>query len=454
MSSAWPSRTCSRTWRPAAVSGSNPACSFAYRGPGTGTSPLPIFFGYFQGAGDNANAASYTSANFRSNTFLTPLARFYPNPYAAVDALDADANSRTRAIAAGLTSNLILANPDLLGGANIVENETNTMFNSMVLELRRRVSSGLAFQTSYVFGHATQSQFLSLRIDSPMIRNGGAEGDVTHAFKANVVYELPFGQGRRFGSNAGGVLNGIIGGWQLAGNARVQSGQLVDFGNVRLVGMTKKEFEGLFKLRKDAQNSVWMLPQEIIDESVKAFSASATSPTGYGTLGPPSGRYIAPPDSVDCIETIRGEGACGLQSLVATGPMFKQFDVSIVKRFDLFARHERGVPRRRAERVQQRELRSGGWHDVGQRHGDHQQPTGRQRSRRVRGDRPYRHEHRPGHPARRTVPVLVRSLSGLGDSGLGARKHQFSSPESRAPTRGPSQPDRFDTHPSLDLHST
>ena len=259
-----------------------------------------------------------------------------PNPYAAVDALDADANSRTRAIAAGLPSNLILVNPDLLGGANIVENDTNTLFNSMVLELRRRVSSGLQFQTSYVFGHATQSQFLSLRIDSPMIRNVGAEGDVTHAFKANVVYELPFGQGRRFGSNAGSVMNQIIGGWQLAGNARVQSGQLVDFGNVRLVGMTKSEFEGLFKLRKDAQNRVWMLPQDIIDESVKAFSASATSPTGYGTLGAPSGRYIAPPDSVDCIETIRGEGACGMQSLVAAGPMFKQFDISVVKRFDLF----------------------------------------------------------------------------------------------------------------------
>ena len=290
-----------------------------------------------------------------------------------MDALDADANSRTRAIAAGLPSNLILVNPDLLGGANIVENDTNTLFNSMVLELRRRVSSGLQFQTSYVFGHATQSQFLSLRIDSPMIRNVGAEGDVTHAFKANVVYELPFGQGRRFGSNAGSVMNQIIGGWQLAGNARVQSGQLVDFGNVRLVGMTKSEFEGLFKLRKDAQNRVWMLPQDIIDESVKAFSASATSPTGYGTLGAPSGRYIAPPDSVDCIETIRGQGACGLQSLVAAGPMFKQFDISVVKRFDLVRKHECGVPRRRAECVQQRELRPGGRHDVGQRHRDHQQ---------------------------------------------------------------------------------
>ena len=115
-------------------------------------------------------------------------------------------------------------------------------------------------------------------------------------------------------------MNQIIGGWQLAGNARVQSGQLVDFGNVRLVGMTENELEGLFKLRKDAQNRVWMLPQDIIDESVKAFSASATSPTGYGTLGAPSGRYIAPADSFDCIETIRGEGACGMQSLIVHRP--------------------------------------------------------------------------------------------------------------------------------------
>ncbi|MGH7462253.1 MAG: TonB-dependent receptor domain-containing protein, partial [Longimicrobiales bacterium] len=50
---------------------------YAYRGPGTGTVPLPIMFAYFQGAGDPTNSAAYTSSNFRTNTnFLTPLARF------------------------------------------------------------------------------------------------------------------------------------------------------------------------------------------------------------------------------------------------------------------------------------------------------------------------------------------------------------------------------------------
>ncbi len=75
--------------------------TFAYAGPGTGTAPLPIFLAYFNGVSRDraADASLYTSANFRSSTFLIPLARRNPNPYVAVDALDADAASINRAVA-------------------------------------------------------------------------------------------------------------------------------------------------------------------------------------------------------------------------------------------------------------------------------------------------------------------------------------------------------------------
>ncbi|MGH9384248.1 MAG: carboxypeptidase regulatory-like domain-containing protein [Vicinamibacterales bacterium] len=308
--------------------------TFAYAGPGTGTSPLPIFLAYFNGVPrDRAGDASlYTSANFRSSTFLTPLARRNPNPYAAVDALDADAASINRAIAAGLPRNFILTNPDLTGGANIVENEERSRYHSMALEFKRRSVSGLAFQTSYVFGNADLTRFFSLRRESPFVRNDGAEGDVTHALKGNLVYELPFGQGKRFGSNASTLVDRVIGGWQVASGVRVQSGQLVNLGNVKLVGTTVKELSKMYKVRIDAQRRVWMLPPEIIDESVKAFSVDPVSATGYGTLGPPSGRYIAPADSFECIETVRGYGDCGLRNVVLTGPMIKQFDIGVAKR--------------------------------------------------------------------------------------------------------------------------
>ena len=312
--------------------------TFAYMGPGTGTSPLPIFLAYFNGVdrGRAGDAALYTSANFRSSTFLNPLARFNPNPFAAVDALDDDAANRARAIAAGLPPNFIVTNPDLLGGANIVENTLSTRYNSMVFEFRRRSVSGLHLQTNYSLGRAMTTRFLTLKRDNPMVRNDGDEGDITHAVKANLVYELPFGHGKPIGSNVSAIVDRLIGGWQVGGNVRVQSGQLVDLGNVRLVGMDQDELQSMYRVRIDGQRRVWMLPEDIINESVKAFSVDPTSRTGYSTLGPPSGRYIAPADGVDCIETVRGYGDCGLRSVVLTGPMYKQVDIGITKRIPLF----------------------------------------------------------------------------------------------------------------------
>ena len=316
------------------------AGSFAYFGSGSGTVPLPIILAYFNGVNRSGagDAAAYSSANFRSSTYLTPLAFRNPHPYQFVNSIVNDATLRGRGVSAGLPSNFLLVNPDLLGGANIVENEGRTRYHSMALEFRRRSATGLSFQSSYVLGRAMENRFLSLRVDRPFVRNDGAEGDVTQALKLNAVYPLPFGSGQRFGSGAGAALNRLIGGWQIAGNARLHSGRLLDLGNVRLVGMSKEELQTAFKLRIDAQGRVFLLPQDIIDETLKAFNVSATSATGYGNLGAPSGRYIAPADSLECIETVRGEGKCGVQSLIVQGPLYRQFDISLVKRVELAGR--------------------------------------------------------------------------------------------------------------------
>ena len=63
--------------------------------------------------------------------------------------------------------------------------------------------------------------------------------------------------------------------------AAVQTGRLVDLGNVRMVGMTKDDLQDMFKLRfDDAGRKVWMLPQDVIDQTINAFSVSATSASG------------------------------------------------------------------------------------------------------------------------------------------------------------------------------
>ncbi len=217
--------------------------TFAYTGV-AGTSPLPIYLAYFQGLNAAAAniAANYTSASFSSTNFTNALSTRAPNPYTpagtnANTGLDGDATRRANAITAGLPANLFRANPDLIGGANITGNGGYTRYDSMQVDFRKRLSGGLQLDANYTYGNAYVSSRLSFRQERVKRLDTGTPGGLTHAFKTNWVWELPFGRGRHWMNNSNGFFERIIGGWELDGTGRIQSGRLVDMGNVRLVGM-------------------------------------------------------------------------------------------------------------------------------------------------------------------------------------------------------------------------
>jgi Carboxypeptidase regulatory-like domain len=306
--------------------------NFRYFGPNTGTAPLPIILSHFSGipASQSNDPARYTSSLFTSNTFLNSLALNNPAPTTFAANLYTDAARRANALNAGLPANFFLVNPGLQGGANFTGNGGYSRYDSMVVELRRRLSKGLLAQGSYVFAKGFNSSRVSFR--APRVNSLG--GTLRHAFKVNWVYELPVGRSKTLFGQSGALLDRIIGGWEFDGAARVQSGQVFDFGNVRLVGMTMRDLRQAFKLRfDDANRIIYSLPQDIIDNTIRAFNASATSPTGYGSLGPPTGRYIAPANSASCIQVVNGD--CAPQNVYAYGPMFTRFDLSAVKRIKI-----------------------------------------------------------------------------------------------------------------------
>jgi hypothetical protein len=311
--------------------------TFAFTGV-PGTSPLPIYLAYLNGRTDASNTGAYTGGSWTSSNFIDPLAARDPNPFTPAGTnsntgLEGNATRRANAIRAGLPRNFFRANPDLLGGVGVTGNGGYTKYNSLQLEFRKRLSHGLQVQSSYVFGPQYLSERYSFRTGRKLVHDTGTEGEVTHAFKANWVYELPFGQGRRFGGNAGPWLDRLIGGWSIDGIARLQSGRLIDFGNVRLVGMTEADVRDIFKLRFDhANRDIYMLPQDVIDNTVRAFSVDATSATGYSALGAPEGRYFAPANGPDCIEIAPGYGDCGINTLIVRGPRLVRFDLSTTKR--------------------------------------------------------------------------------------------------------------------------
>ncbi len=324
----------------AAGRGSN----FKYYGPGTGTNPLPITLAYFNGSSASGDSSKYTSSNFSNSSWLTRLAYYNPNPLGYASSLHSDAALRANAITAGLPANFLVVNPTVTN-ANITGNGGQTWYNSVQVELRKRMSQGFEFTANYTYGISTSSSRMSFTKPRIPFRQTGGGGGVTHALKANFTLEAPFGQGRRFLSNAGPIVNRLIGGWTFYGLFRAQTGRLLDFGNVQLVGMSKSELSKSFKLRIDTANKsvVYMLPQDIIDNTVKAYSVSATSSTGYGTLGPPTGRYIRPgngpqADGSYCMETVSGWGDCGIRSLVVTGPPIIRLDLSVIKQIQVVGR--------------------------------------------------------------------------------------------------------------------
>ena len=313
--------------------------TFAYTGV-PGTQPLPIMLAYLNGRPESqaGSTSAYTGNNWTNNALVTELTSRNPDPVGLADRLIDD--FRSNGVAAGLPANFFQANPNHTGGAFVTLNSHKTRYHSLQLELRRRLSQGLQFQSSYVYGNAQQTTFYTHRRDLFWSRDTGGEGDLTHQFKFNVVYDLPLGQGRRFASGAGPVLERLIGGWQFGLNGRIQSGQMNTIEGVRLVGWTADEVKDAYKLRFDHDGKqIFMWPEDVIENTIRAYSFSNTSATGYSGAAP-TGRYFAPANGPDCIEVNSGLAECPgvVRDLTVTGPVFQQFDLRVAKRTPIVGR--------------------------------------------------------------------------------------------------------------------
>ncbi len=307
-------------------------CSFAYRGAGTNSQPLPVYLAYFNGRADATNTAAYSGTNWTNTAYTADLSPYNTAIASTANDLHANTTFRANAIAAGLASNYFQMNPDI-GNANITRAVAGTRYNSLQVELRRRLSRGLLVQGSYTLSKTMGTNLLTLARPRLYLESLGAP----HAFKMNWTYELPFGRGRRFGSGLNPILNGIVGGWDFSGTGRFQR-QQYNAGSVTLVGMSKSDLQKEFKIRTVTSPTgtvtVFSMAQDIIDNTRKAYNTDPASPTGYSALGVPTGRYIAPADKPGCVQVYAGDCGSPYQAVVF-GPMFVRYDMRFKKSFAL-----------------------------------------------------------------------------------------------------------------------
>lgn len=108
-------------------------------------------------------------------------------------------------------------------------------YHAGTLTIRQRLGRSLSMDFNYTLSHSHDDASglqTGGAYDAPFILNplrqqdnySNSDFDIRHIINGNAVWELPFGRGRRFFGSSNRLADAIVGGWQLSGIYRWNSG--------------------------------------------------------------------------------------------------------------------------------------------------------------------------------------------------------------------------------------
>jgi hypothetical protein len=118
-----------------------------------------------------------------------------------------------------------------------MENFSRNWYNALQAKAERRFADGVSFTFSYSFSRsmgeasAASDEYSSYIPYSPDWYNRGRTNfDFRHIEFATLVWEMPFGKGRRYLSSSNRMADGVIGGWDFAFTEQYRSGAPLSIG--------------------------------------------------------------------------------------------------------------------------------------------------------------------------------------------------------------------------------
>jgi hypothetical protein len=216
-------------------------------------------------------------------------------------------------------------------------------YNALQVSVAQRAWEGLQFQANYTWsrcltnslgyfgpfgdeeqlpGATSQTGFGFFFQNAYNARGdyGRCISDAASLFNGFMSYDLPFGKGRRFGGNAGGVANTIVGGWSIASNFAFHTGFAID--------PADKDFSGT---ALSINSLAGLGPRPDCVSGVSQSGSGAIVPAGGGQFG----LQFLNPAAVS--QPAPGKfGNCAVGSF--RGPGLKTADMSIAKRITLSER--------------------------------------------------------------------------------------------------------------------
>src|SRR4029078_354436 len=207
--------------------------------------------------------------------------------------------------------------------ADYVGNGAYSNYNALHIEIRRRYVNGLHFQANYPYsksltdyeGSTTNFQGLLDLTLGDVVEKRRANNDLTHVFKANSGYELPFGPGRRWINN--GFMSTVLSGVKLTGIFKAQTGRPISFVSARGT---------LNRTGRSAQNTV---NTDLTIDDLQSHTGLFFDPTTGAPL-------MFDPDFIANRLTLLRNPAAGtggnLQLTPVSGPGYWNLDMGFIKR--------------------------------------------------------------------------------------------------------------------------
>ncbi|MEZ5403747.1 MAG: carboxypeptidase-like regulatory domain-containing protein [Bryobacteraceae bacterium] len=183
-----------------------------------------------------------------------------------------------------------------------LSNGAGHQYHGLMMEAERRFAQGLAYQVSWTWardiGDLDRNQQPENAFDR--VRERAVWHDMpTHRVSGNLIYQLPFGKGKRFLNSAGRGLNLVAGGWELSYIYSYYSGQRVTplWTGPDPVGtaFTRSRTPPTVTIRADHLSNA-NFPADLRSTD-RWFDTSAFGPVSPGRYGTSAKNVIIGPDS-------------------------------------------------------------------------------------------------------------------------------------------------------------
>ena len=169
--------------------------------------------------------------------------------------------------------------------------DASSKYNALQIKAEKRFSQGLQFVSHYTWSMARFYDSNYFAID-PKVAYGPMNVNRNHAWVTNVLYELPFGKGKKYMSDANTLMDYVVGGWRVTSITQWAGGlpwtpSYKDCGSDQDVGVCRPDRgSGSFALgvkRDSAGNLTWFTP--IPELATNGATGGGFTRPAAGTLG-------------------------------------------------------------------------------------------------------------------------------------------------------------------------